>query len=110
VTHTPSVEPIPLQEARIRAEHAHHIVTGLANANPALNEIWQQIDNSIADIPVLVTEVIRLSGQLTTTRLARANLAAAGKASITAWRNGESDPFSYLNDELNAQGFLSRSA
>lgn len=108
--HMPSADPIPLQEVSIRAEHAQHIVTGFARANPALGEIWQQIDNSIADIAILITEIARLRDVVTRARLARANLAAAGKATITAWRNSESDPLSYLRDELTAQGFLGRSA
>ena len=43
--------------------------------------------------------------RLTAVRLDRANLAAAGRATIAAYHDGEPDPLSYLRDELHAQGF-----
>lgn len=96
---------ISLQEASTRADNARHIITGFTLANPALTDLWRQIDDSLADVPVLVAEITRTSRQLATTRLDRANLAAAGQATITAWHNSETDPLSYLRDELTAQGF-----
>jgi len=58
-----------------------------------------------SDIPGLAIEISRLRDSLTACRIDRANLAAAGRATITAYRSGESDPLSYLYDELLAQGF-----
>ncbi len=94
-----------LLEANARAETAHHIIAGFSLAVPALAGLWQQVRDSLADIPVLASEITRLRDSLTTTRLDRANLAAAGQASIAAHRNGDPDPLCYLRDELRAQGF-----
>jgi hypothetical protein len=68
--------------------------------------LWEQIDRSLSDVPVLVSENTRLRSHLRAARLERANLAAAGRATLTAWRDCEPDPLSYLRDELTAQGFL----
>jgi hypothetical protein len=68
--------------------------------------LWEQIDRSLSDVPVLVSENTRLRSQLRAARLERANLAAAGRATLAADRDGEADPLSYLRDELAAQGFL----
>ena len=94
-----------LLEANARAETAHHIIAGFSLAVPALADLWHQVRDSLADIPVLASEITRLHDSLSSTRLDRANLAAAGKASISAHRNGDPDPLSYLRDELAAQGF-----
>jgi len=105
VTDIPSTSQVFLQEANARAHFAHHVIAGFALAIPALSDLWRQIDNSVSDIPILVAEVMRLHAALTATRLDRANLAAAGRATLAAWHNGEPDPLSYLRDELSAQGF-----
>lgn len=94
-----------LPEANARAETAHHIIARLSLAVPTLAGLWRQVSDSLDDIPVLAAEITRLRDSLTATRLDRANLAAAGKASIAAQHNGDPDPFSYLRDELSAQGF-----
>jgi hypothetical protein len=49
---------------------------------------------------VLTAEVRRLSRELQTTRLDRANLLAAIQATLAAYADGEADPLSYLRDEL----------
>jgi hypothetical protein len=67
--------------------------------------MWRQIDDALSDTSALTAEIEHLRARLTTSRLDRANLAAAGRATITAYRNGESDPLAYLRDELHNQGF-----
>ncbi len=110
--HAPLARP-DLQEASNRNRHARAIVTGFSRATPALADLWQQIERSLSDIPVLISEIIRLRSELAAVRLDRANLAAAGRAALAAGRaalaasqDGEPDPLSYLRDELAIQGFL----
>lgn len=105
---TTSTIHIPLLEVNARADNAHHIVTGFETAYPALFRFWQQIKDSLSDIPALAAEVIRLGAALTTERRAHADLAAAGRATLAAVREAEADPLSYLRDELAAQGFERR--
>jgi len=99
-----------LLEAYARAEHARHIIAGFALAAPTLAAFWRQVSDSLADVPLLAAEVTRLRAALTTIRIDRANLAAAGRATLEAWRDADPDPLSYLRDELAAQGFLGRPA
>jgi hypothetical protein len=73
---------------------------------PAMADLWQQIDHSLSDVPVLTSEITRLHGELRAVRLDRANLAAAGRATLAASQDGELDPLCYLRDELITQGFL----
>jgi hypothetical protein len=84
------------------------MVTGFSRATPALADLWQHIDHSLSDIPILTAEITRLDGQLRAVRLDRANLAAAGRATLAASRDGDSDPLSFLRAELAAQGFLEK--
>jgi hypothetical protein len=51
---------------------------------------------SAADVPVLLSEVDRLSALLFDARLEHANLRAAARAALSAARDGEPDPFVYL--------------
>jgi hypothetical protein len=95
-----------LLEAISRNSHARHIVTGFSQATPTLADLWQHIDHSLSDVPILATEISRLNGQLRAVRLDRANLAAAGRAALAASRDGDPDPLSFLRAELAAQGFL----
>jgi hypothetical protein len=67
--------------------------------------LWQQISHSLSDVPILTAEITRLDSELRIVRLDRANLAAAGRATLSAYRTDEPDPVSYLRDELDAQGF-----
>ncbi len=102
---TPNASPINLLEVSTRAEHARHIITGFSLATPNLADLWQQVNDALSDIPTLITEIIGLRARLSASRVDRANLAAAGRVTITAYRNAEPDPLAYLRDELSAQGF-----
>jgi hypothetical protein len=106
VTHPPSTT-INLLEADTRARTARHIIDAFSIVFPTLAGFWHQIDDALADTPVLTAEIADLRAQLSECRLDRANLAAAGRATITTHHNGELDPLSYLRDELHAQGFAS---
>lgn len=101
----PAIDRIPIQEVNARTDAAQRIVTGFSRAMPTLADLWQQITHSLSDVKILTAEVVRLQTELLVTRLERANLAAAGRATIAAYRDGERDPLSYLRDELSAQGF-----
>lgn len=96
---------INLLEISNRAENARHIIAGLSLSAPTLADLWRQVDDALSDIPALISELARLGDGLIASRIDRANLAAAGRVAITAYRNGEPDPLAYLRDELQAQGF-----
>jgi hypothetical protein len=99
-----------LEEARTHAQVARQIITGFARTYPSLATTWQQLQDSVSDVPILADQIVWLRRDLAEARLGRANLAAAGRVTLTAWRNNEDDPLSYLRDELAAQGFAGRSA
>jgi len=88
-----------------RADRARRCLTGVSLAVPAVAGLCGQVSGSLADIGPMATEIRCLRRDLTRARLARANLAAAGRASVAAWRAGEPDPLFYLQDELTAQGY-----
>jgi hypothetical protein len=94
------------QEADTRNRTARHIVAGFETAMPSLADIWRLIDAALADAPTLSAEITRLRAELDDTRLDRANLMAAARATIGAYLDGEPDPLSYLRDELAARGQL----
>jgi hypothetical protein len=56
----------------------------------------------------LADEIASLRIELAQLGLDRANLAAAGRATIAAYWDRESDPLNFLQDELHAQGFYRR--
>lgn len=93
---------IDLQEVITRNETARRIVAGFSATMPTLSEIWRHLEHALNDRPALAAEVIRLADELQATRLDRANLLAAARATIAAEAEGERDPLSYLRDELNA--------
>ena len=106
-----TTEPTPppivdLQEAATRNHAARRVIAGFSTAAPTLAEIWQQLEAALADTAALSAEITRLRAELADTRLDRANLLAAARAVITAYLDGESDPLSYLRDELQARGQL----
>ncbi|MGH3159298.1 MAG: hypothetical protein ACRDNF_22365 [Streptosporangiaceae bacterium] len=101
--HQPIVD---LQEAASRNHVARHVIAGFSNALPTLADIWQQLETALADTPALSAEVSQLRTELRDTRLDRANLLAATRATISAHLDGEADPLSYLRDELHARGQL----
>jgi hypothetical protein len=91
---------LPQVTARNRAARA--LVDELAAERSS--KIWQYVIDALADTPALTAEITRLRALVTEERLDRANLAAAALAAISAHRDGELDPLSYLRDELAAQG------
>jgi hypothetical protein len=93
-----------LPEVTTRNRAALEMVAALAAERPA--RIWQYLTDALADTPALITEITRLRALIAEERLDRANLAAAALATISAHRDGEPDPLSYLRDELAAQGHL----
>jgi ABC-type transporter Mla subunit MlaD len=105
MTNTPHVSSVFLQEANDRSQTARRIVSVFSHATPALASSWQQIHSALSDTPVLTAEIRHLHDELGSARLERANMAAAGRATLTSHRNGDRDPLSYLRDELTAQGF-----
>jgi hypothetical protein len=84
----------------IRSEHARLVVAGFAASTPSLGELWQQVDQALADVPALGSVLARLTAELASARLDRANLIAAIRAALAAQADGEADPLSYLRDEL----------
>jgi hypothetical protein len=95
---------INLQEVTTRNESARHIIAGFSTAMPVLADIWQYLDDALNDVPLLSAEISRLSAELQATRLDRANLLAAARATMAAHHDGEPEPLFYLRDELRAQG------
>lgn len=100
--HTPRPARLDLRQASDRNRSASHVVSGFARATPALADQWRQIERSLSDVPVLVSEVTRLRTEVGAVRLDRANLAAAVLAALAASQDGEPGSLSYLP----AQGFL----
>ena len=100
---TPQHINIDLEEVTTRNDSARHIVAGFAAAMPTLAEIWRYLEDAFNDVPALAGEIASLSAELRYTRLDRANLLAAARATIAAYDDGEPDPLSYLRDELDAR-------
>jgi hypothetical protein len=93
---------IDLQEVANRNDAARHIVAGFSTAMPTIAGIWRHLESALDDTPALSTEITRLIAELRATRLDRANLDAAARATLSASLEGEPDPLSYLRDELTA--------
>jgi hypothetical protein len=93
---------IDLEEITARNDTAQHIISGFATATPTLGDIWRYLADAFSDVPRLADEIARLATELNKTRLDRANLLAAARATIAAYHEGEADPLAYLRDELNA--------
>jgi len=96
---------VDLDDVAVRAHNAGHVLTGICLAMPALDGLCRHVRDSFADGPPMAAEIGCLRRDLARTRLCRANLAAAGRATVTAERQGEADRLSYLRDELAAQGY-----
>lgn len=94
--------PASLPVIYARNDHARRIVAQAVAALPAASELWGQVDRALADVPALAALIGRLSAQLAETRMDRANLLAAMRATIAAQADGEPDPLFYLRDELEA--------
>jgi hypothetical protein len=97
--------PINLPEMGNRAQKARHIIAGFSLSALGLAGLWRQVDDALAGIPALTSEIARLRDVVVASRIDRANLAAAAHVVMTAYHNSEADPFAYLRDELEAQGF-----
>lgn len=93
---------IDLQEVANRNDAARHIIAGFSSAMPTLADIWRHLESALDDTPVLSAEITRLTAELHDARLDRANLLAAARATLSASLEGQSDPLSYLRDELTA--------
>jgi hypothetical protein len=91
-----------------RNDNARQIIAGFASAMPAVSEMWSQVDGSLADVPALGAVIARLTAELADTRMDRANLLAAMRATLAAHADGEPDPLYYLRDELDARQALSQ--
>ena len=101
----PNTHPNPdfdLQQISTRNTHARNIIAGFSSVLPALTEWWQALTDALSDTATLAAQVTRLSADLERTRLDRANLRAAMRATLAAHADGEPDPLWYLRDELNA--------
>lgn len=94
---------IRLHEVYARNDSARRIVAGWMSALPAASEMWQLVDRALADVPALGAVITRLSAELSETRLDRANLLAAMRATIAAYADGEPNPLYYVRDELQAR-------
>ena len=77
-------------------------MAGCASALPTLADMWRTLNDALTDTVALSAQVTRLSAELERTRLERANLRAAMRATLAAHADGEPDPMWYLRDELNA--------
>ncbi len=78
-----------------RNDQARRIIAGFASALSAASEMWERVDRALADVPALGAVVARLSAELADTRMDRANLLAAMRATIAAHADGEPDPLYY---------------
>src|ERR1700761_8311166 len=87
-----------------RNDLARDIIAGFAAVTPTLKGVWRYVDRALADVPAVLAELGRGRAELAAVSLDRANLLAATRAVITAHRDGEPDPLSYLRDELSARG------
>lgn len=93
---------LSLPEMYARNDHARRIIAAAASVLPVTFELWSQVDSALADLPALGAVIARLDGELADTRMDRANLIAAMRATLAAYADGESDPLYYLRDELDA--------
>jgi hypothetical protein len=93
---------ISLEMVYARNDIARRIVAQAVSVLPAASALWSQVDDALADVPALGAVIGRLAAQLAETRMDRANLLAAMRATITAQADGEPDPLYYLRDELSA--------
>jgi len=86
-----------------RNDHARRIIAACMAAMPAVAVMWEQVDHALADAPAMCAVIARLTAELAATRMDRANLLAAMRATIAAHADGDPDPLWYLRDELAAR-------
>ena len=94
---------IDLEEIAARNQTARHMITGFSAEMPMLADFWRHLDTALADNLTLSAELGGLTAELTATRLDRANLLAAIRATLAAHADGEADALYYLRDELRAR-------
>ncbi|MBO3752359.1 hypothetical protein J5X84_40400 [Streptosporangiaceae bacterium NEAU-GS5] len=101
-TTTSHVPLIDLQEARVHHLYAERLLTTppLTHLLVQYTETGAAVRGALDHIPALCDEADRLRALLTRVRLDHANLIAAVRATLSADRDGEPDPLSYLRDEL----------
>jgi len=92
-----------LTEVRVRNENAFSIIRGFSRNFPALADVWQALNSALVDEATLILEITGLRAEVMNMRLHRANLIAAGLATLHAFRDGEDDALFYLRDELDSQ-------
>jgi hypothetical protein len=93
---------INLHAIYARNDIARRMVAGFASALPAMSGMWQQLERALADVPAMGAVIARLTAQLADTRMDRANLLAAMRASIAAHADGEIDPLWYVRDAIDS--------
>ncbi|MDL4817759.1 hypothetical protein [Actinomadura opuntiae] len=104
MTNAPYHPKIDLQEATTRSRTARRIVAhSFPDELPGI--VRKTVETALDSIPALAAEIVRLSTELRDTRIRRANLAAAARATLAAHHDGEPDPLAFLRDELEAQGY-----
>ncbi|MBV9857696.1 MAG: hypothetical protein JOY82_24760, partial [Streptosporangiaceae bacterium] len=79
---------ISLDAVYARNDIARRIVAQAVSALPAASELWSHVDRALADVPTLGAVIGRLADQLAETRMDRANLLAAMRATIAAQADG----------------------
>ncbi len=99
---------IDLEEIAARNQTARHMIAGFCAEMPALADFWRNLDTALADNLTLSAELARLTAELAATRMDRANLLAAVRATLVAHADGEADPLYYLRDELDARQMPAR--
>ncbi|MBO2449042.1 hypothetical protein J4573_18205 [Actinomadura barringtoniae] len=102
---TPHPARNDLQEAKAKNRTARETLAAIAESIAPLSEQWERINATLTDTPALISEIRHLRAEIEALRLNLANLAAAARATLAAYRDAESDPCSYLRDELSAQGW-----
>lgn len=93
---------LSLPEMYARNDNARRIIAAAASVLPVTFELWDQVDSALADLPALGAVTERLTAELADTRMDRANLIAAMRATLAAYADGEPNPLYYLRDELQA--------
>jgi hypothetical protein len=100
---SPPQPAVSLHVIYVRNDNARQIIAGFASAMPIVSDMWEQVDRALADVPAMGAVIARLTAELAGTRVDRANLLAAMRATIAAQADGEPDPLYYLRDELDAR-------
>jgi predicted DNA-binding ribbon-helix-helix protein len=103
MTNPHSYYRINLEEIAARNETARHIIAGFSAEMPLLAEFWRNLDTALTDNLELSAEVARLTAEVSSTQLDRANLLAAIRATLAAYTDGEADPLYYIRDELDVR-------